>query len=84
MCLYLYWTSCKGSPRVKRDSVIGHISKHENGKWMKNIALSRDTVEPLNADTFRDEQKCSSYRGVRLIELFTIETFRWDIDKCPS
>ena len=50
---------------------------------MKNIALSRDTVEPLNADTFRDEQKCPSYRGVRLIEV-SLEIFRWDMGKCPS
>ena len=27
---------------VKRDGVIEHTSKHENGNWMKNIALLRD------------------------------------------
>ena len=29
----------------------------------------RYTVKPLNTDTPRDEQKCPSYRGVRLIEV---------------
>ena len=31
--------------------------------------LSIDTVKPLKTDTPRDEQKCPSYRGVRLIEV---------------
>ena len=32
----------KGPPRGKRDDVIGHISKRENGNWMERIALLRD------------------------------------------
>ena len=28
-----------------------------------------DTVKPLKTDTPREEQKCPSYRGVRLIEV---------------
>ena len=32
----------RGPQRVKRDCVIGHISKRENGNWMRNVALLRD------------------------------------------
>ena len=31
--------------------------------------LIGNTVEPLKTNTLRDEQKCPSYRGVRLIEV---------------
>ena len=27
----------KGTPRVRRNGVIGHISKRENGNWMKKM-----------------------------------------------
>ena len=32
----------EGVPKGKRDGVIGHISKRENGNWMGKLALLRD------------------------------------------
>ena len=40
-------TASWGPARGKRDGVIRHISKRENGNWMKNITLFRDTVKPV-------------------------------------
>ena len=30
-----------GPPRGKRDRVIGHISKRENGNWIKDCVIAR-------------------------------------------
>ena len=36
--------------------------------YFRPMNFLKGTVEPLKMETLRDEQKCPSYRGVRLIE----------------
>ena len=38
-------------------------------RFRGSLAYEWNTVKPLKTDTPRDEQKCPSYRGVRLIEV---------------
>ena len=39
------------------------------------ISILLNTVKPLKTDTPRDEQKCPSYRGVRLTTVRLIKVF---------